>query len=353
MPHKLYGVNLSGWLIVEPWVTPSLFDATGTSNETELARHLGFDKYWDRAERHYKTFITERDFERIADIGFNCVRLPIPWHVYGAQTPLGNLPSIIDYVDQAFEWAHSNGLKILLDLATVPGNQGDANAHPSGTSSVPRFQYTTDGRSIALQVLEGLAKRYGNNDALLGIELLDSPVVRVRHGLQVDEGIPLHFLRNFYRDAYALIRQHAPMDKLVVFSASAHPNIWKHFMKSSEYKNVYMDLHLYHYMGRLALDISTPKGLSSALEYNKRMINAALAAGFPVIVGEWSAAAVLPDSVMTPEGRIAYERIFASNQITTFEMCDGWFFQTYKTERKIPAWDARVTFSSFERGMFD
>ena len=353
MPEKLHGVNLSGWLIAEPWVSPSLFEATGASCELELVRHLGLEAYTTRMDRHYKTFITQFDFSRIAELGFNSVRLPVPWHVFGAKSVAGNLPSLIEYVDKAFEWAALYDLKILLDLATVPGGQGDANSHPSGLSTAPEFHLSSEARTIALQVLEGLARRYGKSEQLLGIELLDSPAAHYRRGLKVDEGIPLHFLRNFYRDAYALIHQYMDDEKLTVFSASGHPRSWKHFMKSSEYKNVWMDLHLYHYLGDLALDISTPKGLSAALNYNRKMIAAARSAGFPVIVGEWSAAAVLPDSVMTPEGRVAYERVFASSQLSTFDECEGWFFQTYKTERRIPAWDARATFSSFERGMFD
>ena len=36
-----------------------------------------------------------------------------------------------------------------------------------------------------------------------------------------------------------------------------------------------------------------------------------------------------------------------------FRDASGWFFQTWKTENKLSAWDARVALSSFERGMFD
>ena len=34
--ERILGVNLSGWFIPEPWVTPSLYAATGASNAAEL-----------------------------------------------------------------------------------------------------------------------------------------------------------------------------------------------------------------------------------------------------------------------------------------------------------------------------
>ena len=41
MFDRVRGVNLSGWFILEPWVTPSLFAATGASNDGELQQVLG------------------------------------------------------------------------------------------------------------------------------------------------------------------------------------------------------------------------------------------------------------------------------------------------------------------------
>ena len=42
----------------------------------------------------------------------------------------------------------------------------------------------------------------------------------------------------------------------------------------------------------------------------------AASTGFPILVGEWSAAAVLSSASMTPEGRAAYERVFVSVSYT-------------------------------------
>ena len=39
--ERILGVNLSGWFIPEPWVTPSLYAATGASNAAELQEGHG------------------------------------------------------------------------------------------------------------------------------------------------------------------------------------------------------------------------------------------------------------------------------------------------------------------------
>ena len=43
--ERILGVNLSGWFIPEPWVTPSLYAATGASNAAELQEAMGTAAY--------------------------------------------------------------------------------------------------------------------------------------------------------------------------------------------------------------------------------------------------------------------------------------------------------------------
>ena len=354
MSDRIRGVNLSGWFILEPWVTPSLFAATGASNDIELQQTLGAAVYNERVREHYETFMTEGDFKRMSAMGLNAVRIPVPWYAFGAQNERESYISCIDYLDRALEWAGKYEMRVLLDLATVPGGQGDSNSSPTTPDIPADWHASANGRQVALRVLEGLSERYGHMSALLGLELLDSPIMSVRKNLfTVTDGIPSHYLRNYYRDAYDAVRRHLSEDKLVVFSASGHPGAWKHFMRGDQCHNVVMDLHLYHYRDETAQDITTPRGLSSAINRNRQLIRDALSTHFPVLVGEWSAAAVLAGTSVTPEGRRAYERVFVSNQLATFDQTMGWFFQTWKTERRIAAWDARVALSPLERAMME
>ena len=352
--ERILGVNLSGWFIPEPWVTPSLYAATGASNAAELQEAMGTAAYNERMRRHYETFVSEDDFRRMAQIGLNAVRLPVPWYAFGSQESDASYISVVDYIDRAIEWAAKYDIRVLLDLATVPGGQGDSNDSPTTPEAVAEWHSSTNGRHVALDVLERLADRYGEAESLLGIELLDTPQMSVRKSLfTMTDGIPAHYLRNFYRDAYALMRVHMPEEKAIVFSASGHPDLWKGFMRGGKYKNVVMDLHLYHYRDESACDITSPKGISQAIARNRKLLREAASTGFPILVGEWSAAAVLSSASMTPEGRAAYERVFVSSQLASFDTAWGWYFQAWKTEKRIPAWDARVALAPLERAMID
>ena len=99
----LRGVNLTGWLTLEPWVTPEPFARTATVDEVSLAAKLGKDEYAELVRAHRASFIHSEDFSRIAARGFNALRLPIPWYVFEPQ----NTPyqPCIDMVDRALEWA--------------------------------------------------------------------------------------------------------------------------------------------------------------------------------------------------------------------------------------------------------
>ena len=59
----------------------------------------------------------------------------------------------------------------------------------------------------------------------------------------------------------------------------------------------------------------------------------------------------MADSSMTPEGRIALERIYASEQLDAYGGLPAWFFQTWKTSGLLASWDARLALATFERGM--
>ena len=65
---KIRGVNIGGWLVLEPYITPSLFQqwAPGTEpvDEWHYTQYLGKEVAADRLETHWKTFYTEDDFKK-------------------------------------------------------------------------------------------------------------------------------------------------------------------------------------------------------------------------------------------------------------------------------------------------
>jgi glucan 1,3-beta-glucosidase len=345
-PHTLYGVNVSGWLVLESWVTPSLFASTGAFDEQGMLRSVGEERYAALVKKHRDTFITQRDFAQMAARGFTAVRLSIPWHCFGeASLDAPHDQGCLAYIDNALTWAQEYGLAVLLSVASVPG----ATRTPDGR----RLQIEEHGtwRTQAVELTARLGARYGERESFLGVEPLEEPVVQRRRGWTVTPGIPAHALRNFYRDCYEALRDTAGERPVLAISAAGEPGAWRRFMAQRRYTNVWLDIHPYHYTQ--TLDAQGPYAARRLANRTIAQVAEAKTSGLPVMVGEWSAALPAGTSSTTPEGRLALERIFTAGQLEAFRGLAAWFFQTWKTESKLSAWDARLALSSFERGMFD
>ncbi len=342
----LRGVNLDGWLVLQPWVTPELFAATGAMNEADLIKSLGVAEYHKAVTEHRETFITRNDFSQMIARGFNAVRIQIPWYILGGDNHLiGDYLSSIEYLDNAFDWADELGIKIILDICQIPGYEDTNDGISMYVELGPRQ------KELLLDVLAGLCKRYRMRQSFWGIEPLGQIKAHKRGGFSFVKGLPLHKLRTFYREAYDVIRTSAGRETTVVLSDAGYPDAWRWFMAHSKYENVWLDTHSYHFNEQM--DVSGPQGVKSLLDETRRAISQAQKSGLPVMIGEWCAALPIADSSLTPEGRIALERYYVAGQMTAFEQCKGWFFQTWKTSSYIANWDARIALSSFERGMFD
>ena len=76
---RVWGVNLGGLFVLEPFIVPNLYEENvGAVDEWTLSTLLG-DKLQQTLEDHYNTFITEEDLAQIAGAGLNWVRLPVPF----------------------------------------------------------------------------------------------------------------------------------------------------------------------------------------------------------------------------------------------------------------------------------
>lgn len=112
-------MNLGGWFVLEPWITPKLFSDTGDDSivdEYTFTQKLGKTEALRRLKSHWATWITQPDFEEIAKVGLNHVRIPVG---YWALAPRSQDPYVqgqLPYLDQAIKWARSAGLKVMLDL---------------------------------------------------------------------------------------------------------------------------------------------------------------------------------------------------------------------------------------------
>ena len=352
--EKIKGTNLGNWLVLEKWMNPGFFEGTGTEDEIWLGRKLPADVLAEKMRAHRDSYVTEEDFAFIALHGLNLVRVPVPYFIFGDRPPY---PGCIEYLDKAFDWAEKYGLRVLIDLHTVPGSQ---NAYDNG-GITGVCKWCKDPREVefAITVLERLAQRYGTRTGLYGIEVLNEPISWLVYrtspctGKAVDKEeakgsghVPMPFLQQFYKDAYTRLRAVLPREKIIVFHDGFRPRAWGDFFVRSGMQNVVLDTHIYVFAMENFVPVHKPWVYQIYINYQKKLI-ARIQQHMPVIVGEWCIcnryAEKQPKSAVSAEDaasvrRERYRKI-AAMQLDAWDTADGhiyWNYQLLRSRTEAP-----------------
>jgi len=350
---KLRGVNLGGWLVLEKWITPSLFAGLKAVDETSYCVELGEAEATRRLHHHWNTFITRDDFVWLERAGINAVRLPLGHWLFGKDYPEHRsykglrYPFVVgglDIVDQVFQWAEEFGLRVVLDLHAAPGCQNGFDN--GGIKGVCEWHTNEDFINYSLDVLERLAQRYAEHPALHGIEVLNEP----------RWDIPTDLLKRYNSDAYQRIRRHCPPERVTVVFHDGFRNFREYagFLQEPQFRNVAIDIHRYQCFARDDIDLDIFGHIrKSAVDLRNEADEIIRESGYQVYCGEWSLGLDSKVVSLWAEGPFnhaleamdefqmaAAYRGYASAQLLTFEQYAGWFFWTYRTETT-PEWSYR------------
>lgn len=150
------GMNVGGWLAIEPFITPSFFSKWNSIDkvvdEWTLTQKLGTNAA-ATLEKHYSSFINFQSFADIRAAGFDHVRIPFS---YWAVTTYQGDPYVAKisfrYLLRGIEYARQNGLRVNLDLHGAPGSQNGWNH--SGHQGAINWLNGTDGALNAQRTLD-------------------------------------------------------------------------------------------------------------------------------------------------------------------------------------------------------
>ncbi|KAG5983128.1 hypothetical protein E4U43_006316 [Claviceps pusilla] len=378
------GVNLGGWLSLEPFITPSLFDHDpnlGIVDEYTLCKYLGRTAA-DVLEKHYATFVTEDTFRDIAAAGLDHVRIPYSYwavEVYDGDPYL--FRTSWRYLLRGIEWARKYGLRVNLDLHALPGSQNGWNH--SGRLGAIGWLNGTDGQVNARRSLEIHDKltqffaqdRYRSIISHYG--LANEP--RMTY-LEVSDVI------GWTREAYALVRRNGVRALVVFGDGFMGLDNWKGLMPG--YDDMVLDVHQYVIFNRDQINLSHQKKVQYACtgwtQQAEQSMDRRTGYG-PTLFAEWSQADTdcaqhltnvgwgnrwegtyrsgdKATEVLTPRCPAtdsscscatanaaaadpgtytdAYKRflqMFAEAQMHSFEKGWGWWYWTWKTE-SAPLW---------------
>ncbi|KAK7931033.1 glycoside hydrolase family 5 protein [Apiospora marii] len=359
---KIRGVNLGGWLLLEPWITPSIFEQTPESvvDEYTMGKVIGTDLSTQLLRNHWKHFITEDDFKDIAAKGLNFVRIPIG---YWAITPLQGDPysqGAYEYLGKALDWAQSAKLKVMIDLHGAPGSQNglDNSGKRGGIGWL-------EGDTVAqtVKALKKISDDHAHHPAVAAIELLNEPM-----GPKIDMGA----VKSFMGQGYQTVSGSGAGVTVAFHDAFQGPDAWNDW--GSGMQNLLLDTHHYEVfdVGQLHMDVGAHIG--SACGFGQRMASS----NKMTINGEWCGAmtdcaywlngrgvGARWDGTFNYEGQGSYYigscdgarrrgsidqiqgqdranlRDFINAQMVAYEKADGWIFWTWKTE-SAPEWDYRA-----------
>lgn len=354
------GVNLGNWLVLEKWMKPEMFQGTWAEDETYLNKVLDEEEKQRRYREHRESYITEQDFEDIAKAGFRMVRIPVPYFLF---EDMGLFVPCYEYLDRAFRWAGKWGLKILVDLHTVPGGQNGTDN--SGICGVCTWSTRKEYLDTTLDVLEKIAARYGREEALWGIEALNEPMCsdtpsgqhmsiqmlsRIYPAAEpelaaANTNYPLSYLKDFYRSAYGRMRKYLPEEKVIVFSDAFYPEGWEDFFGEKQFKNIVLDIHKYLTMIEYGFGEERPLEKYEAYLAGLAREIRDVSSKVPVIVGEWSLSNRMTGyEDAAPEAKKEALRRLYGAYCAAVENCEGWFYWSYKLQAKEPEkelWDVR------------
>ncbi|KAJ8103096.1 glycoside hydrolase superfamily [Lipomyces tetrasporus] len=286
------GVNLGGWLVLEPFITPSFFEGYNLSedivDEYTLSVRLGDDAK-ETFEKHYMSFITEQTFSDIRDAGLDHVRIPYP---YWAIEKLEDDPYVEKvgwrYLLRAIEWARKYGLRVNVDLHSVPGNANGWNH--SGHQGPVLWLNGTMGQyfgDLTLQYHERLAtffaqERYRDVVTLYG--LVNEPNMMV-----LDPPTVI----NWTSTAYDIVREKGYEGYVVFGDGFRGVTSWQGVFNATRYPRMILDLHQYMIFntGLIAQSHSAKINFVCDGWVNDMAVSTDPATGHgPTMVGEWSQA---------------------------------------------------------------
>ena len=198
-PILLRGVGLGNWLLPEGYMW-RFGDALASPRKIEarIEALVGADRAAEFWRRFQDGFVTEHDIALIAAQGFDHVRLPL-----NARMLQGDDGTFLDrgfeLVDRAVRWSRAHGLRVLLDLHGAPGGQTGTNIDDS-PRGMPELFMDRRYRDLTVSLWEELARRYRDEPAVLGYDLLNEPLPNEWQHRYQDELVAL------YRDLTDAVR---------------------------------------------------------------------------------------------------------------------------------------------------
>ncbi|KAJ3744418.1 glycoside hydrolase family 5 protein [Lentinula detonsa] len=350
------GVNLGGWFVLEPWITPSIFEATNDDtivDEYTLGQKTtNYNDTLAMLQNHWNTWITEDDFIAISNAGLNHVRIPVGYWSVPLPSSATNTSTLVSpyipgawpYLLRALNWAAAHNIHVIFDLHGAPGSQNGYDNSGQRTSD-PQWALNTQNVTRSIDTLVYVAQQIGGMIDVL--ELLNESA-----GFLSDEWA--NVTRSFFSNGYTAVRNAVGNTlNIMIGDAFLGVDAWDGFLTYPTGLNALMDNHEYQIFSIPELQRSFIEHLTFTCT-TRSTISSFASANIWTIVGEWSTAPT--DCALWLNGRGVGARWDNSyNGGPANGSCNGWtgnytsFSNDYKTFLR-QYWEAQVDIGESAQG---
>ncbi|KAJ1678354.1 hypothetical protein EV182_004219, partial [Spiromyces aspiralis] len=273
------GVNIGGWLVIEPWIRPSLFQRfinqpkeKQAIDEWTYCEILGKSECYMYLKHHWDEWFTAGDIQHLASAGINHIRIPIGYWAFNTTDSEPYVSGQTEYLEKAIRWAREYNLNVILDLHGVPGSQnGFDNSGRRGPIKWQESSLNIERTLKALEELTRIAAKYG--DTVDIIEYVNEPA---SWGLDMNEVV------EFYNQAYQIVRNIMPNVDFMFHDSFLPLNDW-HSLRNPQWQNTIIDTHIYHVFTREDITRTPDQHLQKAREDGENIANFNLT--MPVVTG--------------------------------------------------------------------
>merc|ERR1712127_64945 len=308
----IVGTNMGGWMVLEPWITPSFFYRFLSKKGSEgvgmdcwtVCEALGPEEGNAMMKAHWETWVTEEHVAALAAREVEVVRLPIGDWTFNQYGPyVGCMDGAKEKIAWFMDVAAKYNIKVLLDVHAVKDSQNgfdnsgrardlewvDENhfkhwsiesAYWLGEWNLSTYSYDSinqDNIDWSVQVIQDIMDEWGQHPALYAVEPVNEPWWA--------SDFPA--LKGFYRRAREVVRKSNP-DTLFVFHDAFTPraDTWNDLFEDDDMANVVMDTHAYMAWWEHKNDVWMYCNDYEAVLSTDDITNVK----YPIWVGEWSLA---------------------------------------------------------------
>ncbi|MBB3726798.1 glycoside hydrolase family 5 protein [Nonomuraea dietziae] len=172
-PVRLRGVGLGGWMNMENFITG--YPANESAMREAVTGVLGEERAELFFDRLLTAFFGPGDAALLAELGMNCVRIPVNYHHLESDSrPFEIIEHGFRHLDRVIDLLGEHGVYSVIDLHALPGSQNQ-HWHSDNPTHLAAFWQHRHFQDRVVNLWETIADRYKDHPWVAGYNPVNEP----------------------------------------------------------------------------------------------------------------------------------------------------------------------------------